>query len=233
MLHLALVVLWPVLPAQSPVVAQDLSLAVEFVARDEVSTGLDSQERTASFPRWSVGVGVDIWTGFGSVFNDVVGPSLRGSYRFDGRWSVALSLFKSDFDFEDPADNLFEQSGTPVTDASIDLFMVSATARRHFLEPGGTFDLYVGAGLGAAFPDSGEAVNLPQVDIEVEGSAGPEIHIVVGGAWRMFGPFHLTAELRLMHSFTEFEAEDRLTGETETESGWTGYGLGLGLEFRF
>ncbi|HZL72533.1 MAG TPA: outer membrane beta-barrel protein [Planctomycetota bacterium] len=185
------------------------------------------------FPKWSVGFGVDVWTGFGSVFNDLVGPSLRGGYRFDGRWSVALSLFRSDFDFEDPADNLFGQSGTPVSDASIDLFMVSATARWHLLEPAGDFDLYIGGGLGFAAPGDGEAVNLPQVDIEVDGSAGPEIHIVVGGAWRMFGQLHLTAELRLIHSFTEFEATDRLTGQSETEGDWTGYGLGLGVEYRF
>lgn len=234
MLHLALVLLCPVLPAQNPAVAEDLALAVEFVLEgDVVVPAALADSAAAPFPRWSVGAGIDIYTGFGSVFNDVVGPSFRAGYRINERWGVAVTLFRSDFDFEDPADHVFGQSGTPVSDASIDMVMISATARWHFLEPGGPLDFYVGAGLGLAFPGSGEAVNLPQVDIGVDGNFGPEVHVVAGGAVRLFGQLHVTAELRLMQSFTEYDVEDRLTGESETEDGWAGYGLGLGLEWRF
>jgi len=222
MIHLALAVLCPVLGFQEE-------------SRSEKPL-VESREPAVvekSAPPWSVGFGVAIYTGFGSVFNDVIGPEFRGSYRFSGNWSVSASVFRSDFDFEDPADNLFGQSGTPVSDASIDLVMVGATARRHFTEPGSAFDLYVGAGMSLAFPSSGEAVNQPQVDIEVEGEAGPEVHLAVGGAARLFAQLHFTVELRLIHSFTEYRAEDRLTGEEESEDGWSGYGLALGLDWRF
>lgn len=187
----------------------------------------------AAYPRWSIGLGVDVWTGFGSVFNDVVGPALRGGYWIDDRWSVAGYLFRTHFDFEDPADHVFGRSGTPVSDASIDMIMVGATARWHFLRPESSIDLYAGAGVGLAFPGSGEAVTLPQVDIEVDGNVGPEVHLVLGGAVRIFDPLHATVELRLMQSFTKYDVEDRLTGETDSESGWAGYGIGLGLEWRF
>ena len=120
-----------------------------------------------------------------------------------------------------------------MSDASIDMIMFSATARWHFMEPKSPLDVYVGAGLGLAFPGDGEAVNLPQVDIEVEGNFGPEVHLVVGGAYRIYEQLHATVELRLMQSFTKFDVRDRLTGETASESGWAGIGIGLGLEWRF
>ena len=193
---------------------------------------IDSRHE-ASPPKWSVGAGIDVWTGFGSVFNDVVGASFRGGWRINERWGVEARLFRTDFDFEDPAEFVFDRDGTPIADASIDMIVFSATARWHFLEPGNSIDFYVGAGLGMAFPGSGEAVNLPLVDIEVEGNPGPEVHVVVGGSIRVFGQVHFAAELRLMQSFTEYDLEDRTTGDTETESGWLGYGIGFGLEYRF
>ena len=236
MLHAA-VLLWPALLAQNSavaeVVAKDLAFAVEFTLEAEVVDPSSRTPAAAPFPQWSVGLGIDVYTGFGSVFNDVAGASLWASYRFDDRWSVAASLFRTDFDFEDPADHVFGRSNTPVSDASIDMIMFSATARYHFLEPKSALDVYVGAGLGLAFPGSGEAVNLPQVDIAVDGNFGPEVHVVVGGAYRIYEQLHATVELRLMQSFTTFDVEDRLTGEKETESGWGGIGIGLGLEWRF
>lgn len=182
---------------------------------------------------WSVGVAVDTWTGFGAVFNDVIGPSVRLGYRFDAEWSVAVSAFWSDFDFEDPAETVLKLSNTPVADASIDLFMVSATARRHLLTSDPLFDLYVGAGIGFAVPDTGEAVVQPQVDVEVAGESGPEIHLAVGGSVRVFESLRLVLELRVMHSFTEYEVTDRRTGQFEVEEEWSAYGLSAGLEWRF
>lgn len=234
MLQPAAVLLWSVLFAQGPAVAesvaQDLALTVEFLSEGGVPVRSPIADTP---PKWSVGVGVDVYTGFGSVFNDVVGPEFRAGYRIDDTWSVSLSVFKSDFDFEDPADHVFGRSGTPVIDASIDMIIVGATARWHFMKPGSPVDLYVGAGLGLAFPGDGEAVSLPQVDIAVEGGFGPEAHLVVGGAFRIYNPLHATIELRLMQSFTKYDVEDRLTGEEDTESGWTGIGIALGLEWRF
>lgn len=233
MLHAA-VLLCPALLAQSPAVtesvAEKLAFAVERILEGDVP---DAPPPADPFPKWSVGLGIDVYTGFGSVFNDLAGASLRASYRIDGRWSVAASLFRTDFDFEDPADNIFGRSGTPVSDASIDMIMFSATARYHFLEPKSALDVYVGAGLGLAFPGTGEAVNLPQVDIEVEGNFGPEVHLVVGGAVRIFDQLHATVELRIMQSFTQYDVEDRISGETDSENGWAGIGIGLGLEWRF
>jgi hypothetical protein len=211
-----------------------LMCAVPPVQDDEyVKFDLPARELESDGPRWSAGFGVDIYTGFGSVFNDVVGASFRLGHRFNDRWGVALTVFRTDFDFEDPADNLFGRSGTPVSDASIDMTMVSATARWYFTGPGAALDFYVGAGLGLAFPGSGEAVNLPQVDIAVDGNAGAEVHVVVGGAARLFSQLYFAVELRLMQSFTEYDVEDRISGETESEDGWAGYGIGLGLEWRF
>ena len=182
---------------------------------------------------WSVGFGVDVWTGFGSVFNDVIGPSVRLGYRSSPRWSLSVSAFWSDFDFVDPADEVLGRSGTPVTDASIDLFMVSATARWHFLPSDSLFDAYAGAGAGFAVPDNGEAVNAPQVDIEVDGRSGPEVHLAIGGSIRVFESLRFVLELRLMHSFTEYEVFDRTTGESEVVESWSAYGLSVGLDWRF
>lgn len=233
MLHAA-VLLWPAFlaPQQAEFIESERDRTEPFAEGRLDPARLEGRD-TAAYPAWSVGFGVDVWTGFGSVFNDVVGASLRGGYRLNDRWSVAARLFRTDFDFEDPADNVFGRSGTPVVDASIDMIMFSATARWHFLEPKSPLDIYVGAGLGLAFPGDGEAVNLPQVDIEVEGNSGPEVHVVVGGACRLFEQLHATLELRLMQSFTEYDVRDRLTGESDSEKGWAGYGLALGLEWRF
>jgi hypothetical protein len=182
---------------------------------------------------WSIGIGVDAWTGFGEVFNDVIGPSVRLGYRIDDQWSVAVSTFWSDFDFEDPAETVLRQSNTPVADASIDLFMVSATARRHLVPSHAPFDVYVGAGVGFAVPDTGEAVIQPQVDVEVDGESGPEVHVALGGSIRVFESLRLVLEMRVMHSFTEYEVTDRRTGQTEIEEDWSAYGLSAGLEWRF
>jgi outer membrane protein W len=221
--------LWPLIAVQNPEVDQEPTPSIEF----ETPPSLSPAAAPSEFAQWSVGFGVDIWTGFGSVFNDMGGPSLNAGYRINERWGVGLRLFKSDFDFEDPADFVFGRSGTPIADASIDLLSVTASARWHFLEPGGTFDFYVGGGVGFAFPDSGEAVNLPQVDISVEGKPGPEVHIAVGGAVRVFEQFRLTLELRMMKSFTEYEVEDRQNGQEETEEGFSGIGFAIGAEYRF
>ena len=232
MMHVLAAVLFATAPLQGA--AGKESFAEDVFALKLSAESTERFDRPAGdWPKWSAGFGVDVYTGFGSVFNDVIGASLRAGYRIDERWGVSVRLFRTDFDFEDPADNVFGRSGTPVSDASIDMIMFSATARWHFLAPGGPFDFYVGAGAGLAFPGSGEAVNLPQVDIEVEGNFGPEVHFVVGGAVRIFDPLHFTAELRLMQSFTDYDVEDRLTGETDTEGGWAGYGIGLGVEWRF
>lgn len=228
MIALALVLLCP--PAAAPALQEEGATPVTL---EDHPRDFEGTQPGGAFPRWSVGFGVDVWSGFGEVFNDVVGPSLTATHRFDGRWGVALSVFRSDFDFEDPAENVFDQQGTPVIDASIDLFMVSATARWYFTDPGASFDFYVGAGLGLAVPSSGEAVSLPQVDIAVDGNAGPEVHVAAGGSVRLFGQLHFLSELRLMQSFTSYDVENRLTGETESESGWAGYGIRFGLEWRF
>ena len=182
---------------------------------------------------WSIGFGVDVWSGFGSVFNEVIGPSVRLGYRSTHRWSVSVSAFWSDFDFVDPADEVLGRSGTPTADASIDLFMVSATARWHFLASDSLIDAYAGAGLGLALPDRGEAVNQPQVDIEVDGRPGPEVHLALGGSIGVFESLRFVLELRVMHSFTEYEVFDRPTGETEVVESWSAYGLSAGLEWRF
>jgi hypothetical protein len=234
MMHTAMILMCVMSPVQSPV-ATKAEFALDFLCEGDPPLvehweGLDAP---GPYPRWSLGAGVDVYTGFGPVFNDVAGASFRGGYRIDSRWGIAVSLFFTDFDFEDPAENVFDRSGTPVTDASIDMVMFSATARRYFTESGAGMDFYVGAGLGLAFPGSGEAVSRPQVDIEVEGNFGPEVHVVVGGAFRIFEQLYFTAELRLMQSFTKYDVEDRQTGETDSEPGWLGYGIGLGLEYRF
>ena len=182
---------------------------------------------------WSIGVGVDVWTGFGSVFNEVIGPSVRLGYWSAQRWSVSVSVFWTDFDVVDPADTVLQRSNTPVADASIDLFMVSATARWHFLPSDSLLDAYAGAGVGFAVPDTGEAVNPPQVDIEVSGEQGPEVHLALGGSIRVFESLRFVLELRLMHSFTEYEVFDRPTGESEVVEDWSAYGLSAGLEWRF
>ena len=182
---------------------------------------------------WSIGVAVDAWSGFGSVFNRVIGPSVRLGHRFTQHWSLSVSAFRSNFDFIDPADEVLKRSGTPATDASIDLFMVSATARWHFLPSESPIDAYAGAGLGFAMPDTGEAVNQPQVDIEVDGQSGPEVHLALGGSIRVFEALSLVLELRLMHSFTEYEVFDRTTAETEVVESWSAYGVSAGLEWRF
>jgi len=238
MFHVAAVLLFPALAAPSPMQEDAVTHEPSDIVRSTwenawLNSPPPADPLLVDYPQWSVGLGVDVYTGFGSVFNDVAGASIRGSYRIDERWSVAASLFKTDFDFEDPADNVFGRNNTPVSDASIDMFMVSATARWHFFEPKSSVDIYVGAGFGLAFPGSGEAVLLPQIDIAVDGNFGPEVHLVTGGAVRIFDQLHATVELRLMQSFTKYDIEDRNTGETETENGWGGIGIALGLEWRF
>lgn len=185
------------------------------------------------FPRWGVGVRVNVWTGFGSVMNDIVGPSVYGSYRIDEQWAVSANLFRTDFDFEDPADNLFSRSSTPVADASIDMVILSASAEYHFLAPGGTFDLYLGAGLGLVLPGDGEAVKLPQIDIEVTGNSGVEIHFAVGGSIRIFKQLYGNVELRILQSFNSFDARDRQTGEEDSLDSWSAIGIAFGLEWKF
>lgn len=229
MTMIAVSLLWPLFAVQNPEVDQNPLAAIEFESTSTPRPAFDAVDP----PKWSFGVGVDVWTGFGSIFNDMPGASINAGYRINSRWGVGLRFFKTDFDFEDPSDNVFDQGGTPVADASIDLFSVTALARWHFLEPGGTFDLYVGAGLGMAFPESGSASELPQVNISVEGNAGPEVHFAVGGAVRVFEQLHLTLEFRVMKSFTEYDVEDLQTGRQETEEGFTGIGLALGAEYRF
>lgn len=232
MFHLALALMCVMSPVQSPV-ATDAGMKEVTFALDFLCEGDLVEPGRVHHPQWSVGLGIDVYTGFGSVFNDVVGAAVRAGYRIDPQWGVAVSLFVTDFDFEDPADHVFGRSGTPVSDASIDMTVFSATARYYFTDPGSGVDFYIGAGLGLAFPGSGEAVNLPQVDIAVDGNFGPEVHVVVGSAFRLFEQLHVTAELRLMQSFTKYDVEDRQTGETDSEPGWLGYGIGLGLEYRF
>jgi opacity protein-like surface antigen len=224
--------LWPLLAVQSPELDRDPVSAVEFESQPASARQAAGEDPTA-YPSWSLGFGVDVWTGFGSVFNDMGGPSITAGHRLNERWGFGLRFFKTDFDFEDPADFVFGRSGTPIADASIDLFSVTAVARWHFLDPGGTFDFYVGAGLGYAVPESGDAVKLPEVDIAVEGQPGPEVQVAVGGAVRVFEQFHVTFELRLMKSFTEYDVEDRLSGEQETEEGFSGIGFAIGAEYRF
>jgi hypothetical protein len=185
------------------------------------------------YPKWAAGFRIDVWTGFGSVMNDIVGPSVHVTYRLTDRWAVSASLFKSDFDFEDPADHLFGRSGTPVSDASIDLFILRASAEWHFLEPRGRLDLYAAAGLGLVMPGDGEAVAQPQVNIEVSGNSGFEVHFALGGSYRIVERLYANVELRIMQSFNSFDARDRITGEEDSLNSWGAIGIALGLEWRF
>ena len=76
-------------------------------------------------------------------------------------------------------------------------------------------------------------MNAPQVDVEVDGHSGPEVHLALGGSIRVFESLRFVLELRLMHSFTEYEVFDRTTGQSDVVESWSACGLSAGLEWRF
>ena len=191
----------------------------------------------AELENWRIGARLNIWTSFGEPANDITGGSLYASHRmtdwFSPHWWATLEAYLGVFDFENPGDAVLGTSNTPTADAKINMAVVSLTLAWHPLDVENAFDFYVGAGFGVVSLGDGDAERPPTVDIEVTGSVGFELHLVVGAAYRVIGPLFLTADLRVMGVFASMDVEDRLTGESDSIDAWEAVGFSFGAEVRF
>jgi hypothetical protein len=182
---------------------------------------------------WRVGARLNIATSFGEPANDIIGGSMYGSYRISHPWWITVEAYHGAFDFENPGDAVLGTSGTPTADAKIALTTLMAVGEWHPLEPGGRWDLYVGAGLGLGFTSDGETPKKTGIDIEIDGGFGFVAQVRGGVAFRMFSRVYLTLDGYFGYAFIPLEVRDRVSGDSGTDRSWDIMGGSVGFEVRF
>ena len=188
-----------------------------------------------------INVGLRLGTSLASGVpaNDMPGLGLHGLYALNDDWSVGLELYRTDFDYEEPA----KRVGLPVdpdaepVDAKAEQTIISAMVERRFSSGDDRRQWFLGAKLGVAdtnvpittgFTATGDPYEIhTEVDRELILSLLGGVRQRFGEHW--YGEFTVNAD----QHFAAWEPEDVISGATGRSDDYFAYGFHLGVGYRF
>lgn len=189
----------------------------------------------------TVQVGLRLGTSLASGVpaNDMPGYGIYGLYALNDQWSVGLSIYLSEFDYEEPA----RQVGLPIDpdaepiDAKVEQLIYSAMVERSFSPPDARRQWFLGAKLGVADTDvpvvtgqtaTGDTFEIhTEVDREIIVSLFGGVHQRFGESW--FADFTISAD----QHFAAWEPVDVISGAEGRSGDYFAYGFHLGIGYRF
>ncbi|HEX4953579.1 MAG TPA: outer membrane beta-barrel protein [Thermoanaerobaculia bacterium] len=189
--------------------------------------------------RSSLGARGMITVADGEPANDIPGFGVFAGYRLNDRWSLGLSVDRTEYDFEEPARlvGLAQDPSLDPIDVIAEATVFQLELRRSFERLGGRWVWFVGAGLGAAsidVPDAqGALAGSGTFDIETEADT-EVVASLLGGLQRRFGDhWFLELALRADQHFADWQLVDRVSGARGAVDDYIAYGGYFGLGFRF
>jgi len=189
----------------------------------------------------TVQVGLRLGTSLASGVpaNDMPGYGIYGLYALNDQWSVGLSIYLAEFDYEEPA----RQVGLPIDpdaepiDAKAEQMIYSAMVERSFSPPDARRQWFLGAKLGVADTDvpvvtgqtaTGDNFEIhTEVDREIIVSLFGGVHQRFGENW--FADFTISAD----QHFAAWEPVDVVSGAEGRSDDYFAYGFHLGIGYRF
>lgn len=167
---------------------------------------------------WDIGIRVGMSAADGEPANDIPSAGLIGHLALDERWRIGAALDRSEYDVEGPAKlaGIVQSPAVEVIDALAEATTLGVWAERTLTSPTRATNLFVGAGLGAAFVDVPD-VDGPRADgghFDVHTEVGTEFIVsLIGGVRRDFGErWCAEAALRVDQHFADWVFTDRVSG---------------------
>lgn len=189
--------------------------------------------------RIEVGLRVGTSLASGVPANDMPGYGLHGLYALGERWSVGLGMYRTEFDYEEPAKRVglpIDAAAEPI-DAKAERLIISALVERSFSSPDARRQWFVGARLGIADTDvpvaTGTTATGDPFEIHTEVDRETIVSLLGGVRQRFgehwFGEFSVSADQHL----AAWEPEDRISGATGRSGDYFARGFHLGIGYRF
>jgi hypothetical protein len=154
-------------------------------------------------------------------------------------WTLGGSIDYSRFDFEEPAKllGIVQDPNVDVVDALAESTAVRIWIERRIVGHAPAMSAFVGAGLGVASLDVGDASG-PRADggrFASQTDAGSEIlAFVVGGVRRPFGErWYAEAGLTVEEHFADWEIIDRISGARATVDDYLSWGVYAAVGLRW
>jgi opacity protein-like surface antigen len=188
--------------------------------------------------KFSAGLLATVSVANGEPANDIPGFGLQLRYAWNERWAVGLTLLRSEYDFETPAEivGITQSSHVEPVDALAESTLLQGWAERSFRR-GDATTWFVGAGLGASSVDVPQVIG-PRADggqFDVRTNADTEI-VVTGFAGvrrslgeRWYAEFRVHANQHL----ADWQVEDRISGAEGSIDDYASFGGQLAVGMRW
>ena len=190
---------------------------------------------------WQIGVRTGILLSGGKPANDITYSGLSAKYRWRENEHVGVSIDRLSFDYERPWQTLGLVQDKTVKPKDIDAKTDSTLFRlfyeRDYGTPEQSWNPYWNAGIGFASVDvktaTGPVVGGGTFNITTDG--GTEIVLSVGGGFRYNFTRQFAADLGAGYNYhrADWKVRDSVSGRTGTLSGYSTYGVQLGVTYRF
>ena len=186
----------------------------------------------------SAGVLATVSAANGEPANDIPGFGAQLRYAINARWAVGVTLLRSEYDFETPAEiaGIAQSSDVEPVDALAESTMLQAWAERSFRRNDKT-TWFVGAGLGASSVDVPD-VTGPRTDggqFDVRTKVGTEVLLTgFAGVRRALGErWYAEFRLHANQHMADWQVEDRVSGATGSIDDYASFGGHLAVGMRW